>query len=585
MTVSVILVPYDESQPLVTHLVSWDINHSTFEHDIAHLLNSQCCRDYHFETAPLLRPRCRSRSSTNEKNENTQAGLYAYYHIPSRRHARSLRNVRATRLAMACGLHSLRFYGPVLLVRSYFGCRTNYENLSINEVWGACCISPDLRLSIQHDIASKMGRIKDGNHDNNNNEGGGGIAVPEWLADAAQQNYHDEAELNKVIQAMNPPDGGEVVDDYDEDEIDDEDSDDNDSGGSDDNDEQNIGEKNNTKMRHSVVTLFRSSCSLTDINNAINTTEFVAKIPLCIHCRRSSTATTVVQLCDVCEGVYFCSNNCCKEDGWSHDCLCLTWSIYTLLHRRQLSRFNNNTFGNWQKMLTSRPYQLSDEPYEMFMHSLLLGKEVKDDAELSSWWYTEMGGWSGGHSTSASHVDVTIRMSYKQGFAPIVDIPEECRITDNDVTRCCCSVADHSLPIRTNNVGLLTLSSWQEYYTLRNIPPSSPVCLLLTFPLTIYHAIEKYGEVPVTVAKMLDRPLRIHVVGAEKEINFLDMFKEVMFLLPEDIKVCDMTLTVMLFFVAAIYWSLVIISHLHTIRFCLPACLILLLLAGTCPCG
>ena len=55
--------------------------------------------------------------------------------------------------------------------------------------------------------------------------------------------------------------------------------------------------------------------------------------------------------------------------------------------------------------------------------------------------------------------------------------------------------------------------------------------------MTIYHAIERFGEVPVTVARMLKRPLRIHVVGAEKEMNFLDLFKEVSFLLPEDIEV------------------------------------------------
>ena len=110
------------------------------------------------------------------------------------------------------------------------------------------------------------------------------------------------------------------------------------------------------------------------------------------------------------------------------------------------------------------------------------------------------------------------------------------------------------------------------------------MCLLLTFPLTIYHAIEKYGEVPVTVAKMLDRPLRIHVVGAEKEINFLDMFKEIIFLLPEDIQVCDITLSVMLFFVAAILELGYIISPAYDTF--LSACLLdLLLLAGTCLCG
>ena len=72
---------------------------------------------------------------------------------------------------------------------------------------------------------------------------------------------------------------------------------------------------------------------------------------------------------------------------------------------------------------------------------------------------------------------------------------------------------------------------------LRDIPNSSPIPLLCTFPLTIYYAIERYGEVPVTVARMLKRPLRIHVVGAEKEMNFLDLFKEVGYLLPEDLQV------------------------------------------------
>ena len=43
--------------------------------------------------------------------------------------------------------------------------------------------------------------------------------------------------------------------------------------------------------------------------------------------------------------------------------------------------------------------------------------------------------------------------------------------------------------------------------------------------------------VPVTVAKMLNRPLRLHVVGIEKELNMIDIFKEVGYLLPKDLKV------------------------------------------------
>ena len=79
--------------------------------------------------------------------------------------------------------------------------------------------------------------------------------------------------------------------------------------------------------------------------------------------------------------------------------------------------------------------------------------------------------------------------------------------------------------------------SWEDYYALRGIPLSSPVALLCTFPLTIYHAIERYGAVPITVSKILKRPMRMHVIGVEKEINFLDLFKEVGYLLPKELQV------------------------------------------------
>ena len=94
-----------------------------------------------------------------------------------------------------------------------------------------------------------------------------------------------------------------------------------------------------------------------------------------------------------------------------------------------------------------------------------------------------------------------------------------------------------SVPIVRNSVGLLRLDSWEQYYQLRSISRDSTVALLCTFPLTVYYAIERYGEVPCTVARMLKRPLRVHIVGAEKETNFLDLFQEVGFLLPPDFQV------------------------------------------------
>lgn len=142
-----------------------------------------------------------------------------------------------------------------------------------------------------------------------------------------------------------------------------------------------------------------------------------------------------------------------------------------------------------------------------------------------------MDGWAGGESQSATMVDASIRRSYIEGFAPIpiIAIPPQRRVTSQDLERAALD--------ETNSLGLTILKSWKDYYSLRGIPSTSPVALLCTFPLTIYQAIVQYGEVPSTVAQMLKRPLRIHVVGAEKEMNFLDLFQEVGFLLPEDFQV------------------------------------------------
>lgn len=179
--------------------------------------------------------------------------------------------------------------------------------------------------------------------------------------------------------------------------------------------------------------------------------------------------------------------------------------------------------GDWHRHLVSRIFQQSDTPYEEFLESLGIHKETAQN----SWWRTEMDGWSGGHSDSAKQIDVSIRRSYKEGFYPIKDgIPEEGPI-DREIA------AENGLSF--NKVGLFRIRSWTDYYKLRGLPHTSTAALLLSFPLTLYYCIVEYGEVPCTVARMLQRPLRIHIVGAEKELNFIDLFREVSFILPENI--------------------------------------------------
>lgn len=141
--------------------------------------------------------------------------------------------------------------------------------------------------------------------------------------------------------------------------------------------------------------------------------------------------------------------------------------------------------------------------------------ENKDD---TSWWATERHGWSGGSSDSARRVRPDIRVSYKDGFAPLPDgenqIPPESAVSAERWAEMA-----QQLNLSRNGAGVYRLASWSEYYRLRGIDDSSPAALLLTFPLTLYHGLVENGAVPWTVSQMLDRPLRIDIVGAEKELH------------------------------------------------------------------
>lgn len=392
------------------------------------------------------------------------AGLYAYSSAVA-----TEPNIRATRLAMACGLLSLRFMGDILLIRSKGS--VGHVDLTVAEILGASCGSPDLRNEIQLELAARSD-------------------TPDYLALAAQQNYLDSVALARFAAAMST-----------DQPIADKDS------------ENDDGSSSASDQSHSI------NISVNDKGwqrDKFAKTQFVARSSLCLHCRGPSTS-----LCQGCQGAYFCAPpRGCKQMGWSHDCVCPTWKRYTN-RREALSVF---PFDAWHIPLLGRDCQLSDEAYRRFLHDTL-SIALED---VSSWWRTETDGWAGGESSSAKTVDIRIRRSYAEGFAPLLEFPPERRVSEMDVVR---------YPLSRNACGLLKLPSWKAYYELRGIELSSPSALLLSFPLTIYHAIVEYGEVPVTVAKMLSRPMRIHVVGIEKELNFIDLFKEIGLLLPEDTKV------------------------------------------------
>lgn len=530
MQVAVVLIPSDLSKPLKTHYISWDETGSAkIDHGILSLLHQDedieisnfDAMDDRIEV-PLLRP----------GNSTDSPGLYAYYRSYGRLKSQPTPNVRATRLAMAVGLMSLRFHGDVLIARSHPSGRPRWSNVTIEDLRGAC-ISPDLRSKNQNELMCGIGddSVREDME-----------VAPLWIKNAAQKNYHDAvaiARLRKVMKnekkhQQNVGDENDSNSNDDDDNCDENDSDSNDDNCDDDDDDDEVTKKETTTKTIKVETSTRKTTDKILANSSSSEEKFslTAKSPLCLHCRRPSQ-----NLCKSCSGAYFCSpQRGCRSVGWSHDCQCRTWKSY-VSRREELS-----TFGyfdpDWQAKLVGREFQLSDDPYKKFLASQMNIKydedcEVIYSLSMSSWWRTETDGWAGGDSSSARQVDITTRKSYLQGFAPIPSeyLPPMQRVCDQDYERLL------SKDKNTNAVGLRRLLSWEDYYRLRDIPPQSPVALLCTFPLTIYHAIVEYGEVPVTVARMLRRPLRIHVVGTEKELNFLDLFKEVGFLLPEDLKV------------------------------------------------
>uniref|UniRef100_A0A8C4N2Y9 Mitochondrial splicing suppressor 51-like C-terminal domain-containing protein n=1 Tax=Eptatretus burgeri TaxID=7764 RepID=A0A8C4N2Y9_EPTBU len=82
------------------------------------------------------------------------------------------------------------------------------------------------------------------------------------------------------------------------------------------------------------------------------------------------------------------------------------------------------------------------------------------------------------------------------------------------------------LATRPNAAPQHALGSWKEYYKWRRLDLNSPIAALLTYPLTIYYIIthlHKHGT----------KSIRLHIVGAEKELDYAIVFWELKALLPQ----------------------------------------------------
>ena len=557
-------IPCDISAPLETLEV--DLSKAVEGKDAGDLLPKHLekyidTQNYKVETTPLKRMAPFNPNMFVKEEANIQSGVYAYTFSSttgSELH-RLEPNVRATCVSMACGLHGQKFSGDVYIARLGYVSDGKGEHkltnppFTENEIVFACQ-SPDLRVDI---IKSLNGDFSDID-----------ISLPLWLVEAAKINYEDAAALAVLAKVMKTDkqldnnmkqensglsEGSTVGESGYESDTDNKDNGKDDvltsnarenaeessageSGYESDTDDKDNGKgdvltsnaRENVEKRSAGESGYESDNDNNDNGKHDDSTAnikadlkptFVTKQSLCLHCRRPSD-----NLCPGCDAAYFCkAPRPCQTVGWSHQAICKTWALYS--ERRDM--LGSFPFEGWHHPLVSRENQISEEPYQKYLMNEL---GVLKTGEEATWWTTEISGWCGGQSDSAKEIDFIRRLTYEKGFALDSNlVPPERNITSEDL-----KVAGIS---REPQCNLLQLNDWGDYYKLRGIPLQSPAALLLTFPLTMHYALLKHGAVPITVAKMLHRQLRIHVIGIEKELNFLDLFKELGFLLPDDLNV------------------------------------------------
>jgi hypothetical protein len=240
MSIATVLVPWEDDKPLQI----LEVDNELLDDAVEKALRSQEVRK-----SLLLRP------------SDAAPGLYA--HQRTDRGVQSKPNLRATRLSMACGLFSIRFYGDVILSRSAGA------NLTICHVQAGCLRGPDLRSSV---VASTDDSVP----------------IPDWIGNATQQNYHDRPVIARLVTAMKE----------------DKESD-NDSGSSSlDDDNNDDGDSIDSDTPPSGVGQQESP-------NELPSRELVTRTTLCLYCRRPAST-----LCD-CGGAYFCDKpRKCRSEGY-----------------------------------------------------------------------------------------------------------------------------------------------------------------------------------------------------------------------------------------------------------------------------
>ena len=304
---TIVLVPEDERRPLSEFAVGGPLGRDvvSFIRSLSASSRGHTGGGVSVDASLLVRP-----GSSSARGDGREAGIssgaakrrgdlsddsdgllaYSVSTVEIERLSRRRPNVRATRLAMACGHHGTRLHGDVWLARlggkGMGAPPTLLQNvgLSAGDVGDACRLSPDLRDcvlvrlrwqddcertavdSCGHEVRASPSKLDDDDR-----------AARRWLGDAAMRAYRDGGSIAALARAMSRAEepGGTSSEDEDEEDDDGPSSDSSSSESDEDGDE--------------AAASTAASASL-----LVNRT-------LCIHCRGPAEKT---DLCGGCGGVY-----------------------------------------------------------------------------------------------------------------------------------------------------------------------------------------------------------------------------------------------------------------------------------------
>ena len=237
----------------------------------------------------------------------TRPGLVAY-HLPLP--FAVCPNRRATCFAMTCGLFRSRFHGNVLV--------------DFQQVPAVSPLQPEEKQKLLEQLVAlaRCGAVNspDARLWSLVDKGCNGL-VRQWILMASRENYHDREAIKRWINITSACNLKEETSDH------------------------------SRETTHGKDEEAQASQAYQGVH------DFVTNEPLCLHCRKPTSS-----LCNQCQGAYFCPPpRQCRQQGWSHDCLCATWKTY-VNRREQLSSFPFQ--APWHKLLVSRSCQISHDPYE-----------------------------------------------------------------------------------------------------------------------------------------------------------------------------------------------------------------------------